>query len=357
MKFLIGTYTDQTGSAGIYTLKEGLDGALTVAAHGTIWLRNPSYLIEHPSLPLVYAVSEIGEAPGGQVAVLRRDDQGDYVLWQVIASGGLDPCHLSLSPNGRTLLISHYSSGSVSVQGLTQHGSFGDVQTLISHGSRYAAAQAAGRGRHPRQAAAHVHSATFLDDQQFVVCDLGTDEVLLYELESAQTLRSVLRMCWTLPAGAGPRHVAVSMARFYVVAELSNEVFVLAIDVARKPMILSRLSCLPDRAGGLSEAAEIALDPQFPALWVSNRGQDALVRIPFSGDDLLPLRAWTSVGAHPRHFWLSTLWLLIAAKDDDVVLAMRRDEQGLPDVQSAQRIRIPSPVFILPLAQGDIETS
>ena len=120
MKFLIGTYTDQTGSAGIYTLKEGLDGALTVAAHGTIWLRNPSYLIEHPSLPLVYAVSEIGEAPGGQVAVLRRDDQGDYVLWQVIASGGLDPCHLSLSPNGRTLLISHYSSGSVSVQGLTQ---------------------------------------------------------------------------------------------------------------------------------------------------------------------------------------------------------------------------------------------
>jgi len=73
MRFLIGTYTDQTDSAGIYVIDNGQDDRFEVLAQATIWLRNASYLIEHPVLPLVYAVSEIGEAPGGQVAILRQE--------------------------------------------------------------------------------------------------------------------------------------------------------------------------------------------------------------------------------------------------------------------------------------------
>ncbi|HAJ31583.1 MAG TPA: hypothetical protein DCL32_15550, partial [Gammaproteobacteria bacterium] len=142
MRFLIGTYTDQTDSAGIYVIDNGQDDRFEVLAQATIWLRNASYLIEHPVLPLVYAVSEIGEAPGGQVAILRQDDEGHYGLWQIIASGGLDPCHLSLSPNGRTLLISHYSSGSIAVQGIAPDGSFEPNQAIVRHDARHAAALA-----------------------------------------------------------------------------------------------------------------------------------------------------------------------------------------------------------------------
>lgn len=357
MRFLIGTYTDQTDSAGIYVIDNGQDDRFEVLAQATIWLRNASYLIEHPVLPLVYAVSEIGEAPGGQVAILRQDDEGHYGLWQIIASGGLDPCHLSLSPNGRTLLISHYSSGSIAVQGIAPDGSFEPNQAIVRHDARHAAAQALGRGRHPRQAAAHVHSATFLKDHQFAVCDLGTDEVLLYDLAPNRSLQVTLRQCWTLPAGSGPRHLVASSERLYVIAELSNTVFVLANPLSGQPTILSSLCCLPDTAGGFSEAAEIHLDPQASALWVSHRGQDALVQIPLLEDRLLPPRAWTDLGAHPRHFWLSHETLVIAAKDDDVVRVIRRDAQGLPDLQSVQRLSIPSPVFILPLRHGDRETS
>lgn len=357
MKFLIGTYTDQTDSAGIYVMDNGKDDRFEVLARVTIWLRNASYLIEHPVLPLVYAVSEIGEAPGGQVAVLRQDDEGHYSVWQTIGSGGLDPCHLSLSPNGRTLLISHYSSGSIAVQGIAPDGSFESNQTIVRHDARYAAARALGRGRHPRQAAAHVHSATFLGDHQFAVCDLGTDEVLLYDLDPNRSVPVSLRKCWTLPAGSGPRHLAASLERLYVVAELSNTVFVLANTPNSQPTILSSRSCLPDAAGGFSEAAEIQYDVRASALWVSNRGQDALVQIPLSGDRLLPIRAWTDVGAHPRHFLLSHQRLVVAARDDDVVRVIKRDAQGLLDLQSVQRLSIPSPVFILPLRHGERETS
>ena len=123
------------------------------------------------------------------------------------------------------------------------------------------------------------------------------------------------------------------------------------------PVILSQLSCLADDGIGLSDAAEITLDPTYKALWVSNRGQDGLVRMPLSSDDLLPPTVWTDVGAHPRHFWMSKHWLLIAAKNDGVVRVIMRDEQGVPDFESAQQIKIPSPVFILPLRQVGVETS
>ncbi len=357
MKFLIGTYTDQSDSAGIYVIESRHGDRFAVQAQATIWLRNASYLIEHPELPLVYAVSEIAEAPGGAVAVLRQNDQGDYGLWQVVASGGLDPCHLSLSPNGRTLLISHYSSGSFALQGIALDGGFEPSQTIVRHDARHAVAQGLGRGRHPRQAAAHVHSATFIDDHQFVVCDLGTDEVLLYTLDAHRSVQASLCKCWTLPAGSGPRHIAASRERLYAVAELSNTVFVLSNSPNGQPTIVSSASCLPDKTAGFSEAAEIQYDAQAPALWVSNRGQDGLVRIPLSGDTLLPLRAWNGFGAHPRHFHLSDQMLVVAAKDDNLVRVIRRDAQGLPDLQSVQRLSIPSPVFILPLRHGDRETS
>ena len=357
MKFLVGTYTDQTDSAGIYVIDRRGGDRFSVSDQAIIWLRNASYLIEHPALPLVYAVSEIGDAAGGQLAVLRQDGQGDYGLWQVVASGGLDPCHLSLSPNGRTLLVSHYSSGSIALQGIATDGSFELKQTIVPHDARHAAAQAIGRSWHPRQQAAHVHSATFLDDHQFVVCDLGTDEVLLYDLSPNRPLQATVGKCWTLPAGSGPRHLVAASNRLYVVAELSNTVFVLANAPNDQPAILSSLSCLPDAAGGFSEAAEIQYDRQASELWVSNRGQDGLVRIPIAGDTLLPLRALCDLGAHPRHFWLSHQMLVVASKDDDVVRVIRRDAQGSLDLQSMQRLSIPSPVFILPVRQGDRDTS
>ena len=357
MKFLVGTYTDQTDSAGIYVIDSCGDDRFVVSDQATIWLRNASYLIEHPALPLVYAVSEIGDAAGGQLAVLRQDSRGDYGLWQVVASGGLDPCHLSLSPNGRTLLVSHYSSGSIALQGIAPDGSFEPKQTIVPHDARHLAAQAMGRSWHPRQQTAHVHSATFLNDHQFVVCDLGTDEVLLYDLSPNRPLQATVRKCWTLPAGSGPRHLVAASNRLYVVAELSNAVFVLANAPNDQPAVLSSLSCLPDAAGGFREAAEIQYDPQASALWVSNRGQDGLVRIPIAGDALLPLRALPDLGAHLRHFWLSHQMLLVASKDDDVVRVIRRDAQGSLDLQSVQRLSIPSPVFILPVRQGDRDTS
>jgi hypothetical protein len=36
---------------------------------------------------------------------------------------------------------------------------------------------------------------------------------------------------------------------------------------------------------------------------------------------------------------------------------IKRDAQGLLDLQSVQRLSIPSPVFILPLRHGERETS
>ncbi|NIH52123.1 lactonase family protein, partial [Bacillus velezensis] len=60
----------------------------------------------------LYLASEVEQ---GVVQALRVGDNGSLSELNQVASGGAGPVYLSLTPNGRHLLVANYVSGSIAV--------------------------------------------------------------------------------------------------------------------------------------------------------------------------------------------------------------------------------------------------
>lgn len=346
--FLVGTYTDDTDSLGVYALHLDAQGHPCVDLDAPILMRNPSFLVQHPFLDVVYAVSEVGEPIGGEVAVMRRGTIGQFEIVQTLPSGGMDPCHLAISAQGRWLLVSHYSSGTVSLFALGPDGGLTTRGHCVDHHNRWNNRPGKSEG-HPRQNASHVHSAQFIDDQQFLVCDLGTDEVVVYDLSGKDGARAEIRYVWSLPPGSGPRHAAVRQnpLRIFVVCELSNRVAILGLDSQTVPIVYDARSCLTVQST-FNEASEIRFDAH-DHLWVGNRGDDSLARFSLTSDHLGDIQLFRGCGRYPRHFWMDGQYLLVAARDDNCVRIARIEQNGRPNFSDALHAEVPAPVCVLPI--------
>ncbi|MGJ3243012.1 MAG: lactonase family protein [Opitutales bacterium] len=126
-RLLFGTYTGETGSLGIYSLTlEGLSAPKPTQPLARA--DNPSFLARHPTLPVLYAVTEAGSfhgQPGGgvQAWMLATDGSAESLGGQPTGAGG--PCHLAVHPAGRLLVTANYRGGSVSVFPLQPDGVVG----------------------------------------------------------------------------------------------------------------------------------------------------------------------------------------------------------------------------------------
>ena len=136
---------------------------------------------------------------------------------------GAGPCHIAVSPNGETIAVSEYETGVVSIY---SPGSATPSQVVKT-------STPARTPKEGRQDAPHPHSATFLDDNAFVVCDLGSDSVQMWQKEEEWVSSGLVEV----EGFAGVRHSAFSAdgKTLYAVGELSNELIV--IDVVRDAKI------------------------------------------------------------------------------------------------------------------------
>ena len=115
----IGTYTKT--SKGIYVGRfdtaTGKLGELTLAAEAS----NPSFVALSPDRRFLYAVSEgagmtFNDKPSGSVlAYSINADTGALTLINSAASAGRGPCHVSVSPDGKSVLVANYSSGTAAL--------------------------------------------------------------------------------------------------------------------------------------------------------------------------------------------------------------------------------------------------
>ena len=230
MDLLIGTYTEGTDALGIYGVVVSSEGS-SQAIVLDIPVRNPSFLVIHPSLPLLYVVEELGKGEGvGLVSAFSWNGSG-FSLLSRQSSLGEDPCHLSISPDGQLLAVANYSTGSVVVFILDDEGGILGDPVVIEHQIEFQR-RVGEAGRHSeRQHEPHAHYAQWVGPRTVLVCDLGTDQVYRYDCHGfdqtyQKKTRSLVRsMTWTLPRGVGPRHAVLDekVRRLWVLAELSND--------------------------------------------------------------------------------------------------------------------------------------
>lgn len=361
MQFLAGTYTENTSSEGLYCF--GLGNASEPYLEPlSLDLVNPSFLCAHPFLAKVYVVEETGSDFGGGRVSCLSPNQAALIHSEKHATGGNDPCHLDVSPDGRWLAVANYSSGSVALFSLSKEGEIDQRQGSITHLSAFEARKHES-GRHlERQEAPHAHFVKWIDASSLLICDLGNDEVYCYEgdpsglSESEEPVEQpgqnhgsgfVCSRRWRFPRGSGPRHAAFSSdgQRFWVLAELSNEVYVCDY---KTEAVGASVSTLPHGCHVFSEAAEIEFNARRSELWVSNRGLDDVVCFDASNPAHLTVKGRWATGAHPRHFIWSEDCLLIASRDPGKVEMLTVTSEMGQD-QRANPLEIPAVVCLLPI--------
>jgi 6-phosphogluconolactonase len=285
MLFYAGTYTS-LGGPGI-AVCDITDGRLRfLAAFGGI--TDPIWLARRENL--LFAA---GTGAGGEGAAASFRIAGDSLEFlSVQETGGREPCHLALDPDGRFLYAVNYGSGSVSVLPVSEGLILPRVQ-LVVH---------SGKGPNPlRQEAAHPHQAVFRPGtRELFVTDLGMDRVFIYRVDPETGLLSEAG-CIACRPGSGPRHlVFVNEDSFFLAGELDNTVTLFRKD-KHGWQRSDPVSTLPGGFTGESIAA--ALRRIENNVLVSNRGHDSIaVFSTGKSGTLFPERHLPSHGRTPRDF-------------------------------------------------------
>jgi 6-phosphogluconolactonase len=352
-----GTYTGGPAkSEGIYVSRfDAATGKLTPPVLAAA-VKNPSFLALHPTLPVMYAVSEVADAEGkptGAVFSFAIDEaSGTLAAKNHQSSGGGGPCHVSVDRTGHVVLAANYGGGSVVCLGLAADGS---LEPVVA-GSPGGFIQHEGKGPNPqRQEGPHGHSINPTADGRFAVaCDLGVDKVLIHALDVGKATLAPHGFGRGRP-GAGPRHFAFHPnGRYgYAVNELDLTVTAFAFDPQAGALTeVQTLSTLPadvtDTKG--FSTAEIVAHPSGRFLYASNRGHDSIAmyavdgatgRLTFLGTE--PIR-----GKTPRNFAIDPTgkFLLAAGQNSHTVAVFAIDAETGTLKFTGQSLDVPSPVCI-----------
>jgi len=323
----VGTYTEEgSTSKGIYAYRFDPNGGELTSIGLAAQTTNPSFLAVHPNHRFVYAVNEVGNYKGqksGAVSAFAIDRaSGKLTLLNQVASGGADPCYITVDKTGKYVLVANYTGGSIAAFPILADGRLGEASAFVQH---------TGRGTNPqRQEGPHAHSIDLSPDNRFaIVDDLGLDETLVYRFDSEKGSLALNDPAFAKAApGAGPRHFAFHPnGKFaYVVNEMGSTVSVFGYDTAGGVLRpLQTTSILPRSFTGHNDAAEIEVHPSGKFLYASNRGHDSIAVFAIDANNgMLTLVEYISTkGQSPRNFAIDpsgTLMFAANEKSDNIIL-------------------------------------
>jgi len=347
VRVYIGTYTGgANGSKGIYRstldLQTGELSDPVLAAE----VRNPSFLEINAARKSLYAVSEAG-ASGRVFAYAIDPDTGDLTLLNDAPSGGSGPCHVSIDPAGRNVLVANYGSGSISVIPLRPDRGLAEPSCVVQH---------EGSSVNPaRQKGPHAHSINVARYGEFAyVADLGIDKIMIYQFDDMKgTLSANDPPFVQLKPGAGPRHLAFhpSMRFAYVINELDSTITAFVCDRTSGALKeIQTVPTLPAGYAGSSTCAEVRVHPSGNFLYGSNRGHDsiAVYRIDPAQGTLTFVEHETDGIKTPRNFHIerSGTFCLVANQDGNSVVVFRIDPATGALEPTGHKIAVSKPVCV-----------
>jgi len=345
VRFFLGGYSaDQGGHAeGIGTLLAG--GADDTSAGGQLSRRpdpavrtdSPSWIVWHPTLPVLYAALE---ARGEVQAFIRAGEESFAPLGAAVPAGDA-VCHVAVAPSGDALIAACWGDGRVVRMALAADGRPSTPTVLAAAEDPYAFVGMSGASARPSRA----HHTRFLPRETFATTDLGRDLVRFWQGSGSRGSRDVV-----LPRGSGPRHSHWHPSEhLFVVTELSTELFALAPDSGGDWRIVAGVPLSPHALGG-DAAAELAFSRDGRHVYVGLRGSNtiAVVEVRGSGAELRPTALVDAGVDWPRHHVVVRDTLLVAGQRSDEVAALALDERtGVPG-RARTRVEAPSPTCLLP---------
>lgn len=303
------------GDEGVWRLE--LDPATgTLTGNQVSTTPKPSFVATADGGAVLLAACEVSP---GAVVLFDVTDGGALVERERVTSGGSEPCHLLVHPEGRAVYVSHYGSGSL---GVLQLRPGPDGRRLRFAGGLSQVFEHSGRGPHPeRQEGPHVHSTVLLPDARvpggavLLALDLGTDELRRYRVQPDGRLVAD-GLAARMDPGTGPRHAALAPdGRLVVVGELSATVHLMRWDPGTATA--TELDAVP--VGEPDDALPAHVTLEGDRVLVGVRGPDVLVALRIEGGRLV-LAGDVATAAWPRHHVGVGDCVVVAGQGDDRVV-------------------------------------
>lgn len=348
--FVLGTYTEEIlfGTGEVFHGK-GKGISICEFENGSIQeisciqTCNPSFLCINEKKNKIYAVNEAKEYKGkfgGGLTQISYAKDGTMDIEGEFAVGGMDPCHVAISPDGSFLSVANFASGSVTIFPLDREGNISGEGTLYPH---------QGHSVHPvRQKGPHAHSSIFAPDcVRMYVPDLGIDRIMAYDFIDGVLVNNETASLY-VPAGSGPRFGEFDRSgrNFYLIHELSSQICHYAYENESMEE-RETVGTLPEGFCGENICADLHITPNGKWLYASNRGHDSLSCFALDRNGNMKLvAAYPSGGKTPRNFAIDPegRYLLVGNQDSNQIVVFAIDGRG--ELNLTDRYDCGSPVCI-----------
>lgn len=258
-----------------------------------------------------------------------------------VSSGGAGPVYLSLTPNGRHLLVANYVSGSIAVLPVKEDGSLGEAtdkhQDEGPAGAGKPAAAAEGSFAISDHNGPHAHMIAADPQGKYVFStDLGLDRIYQYRLDDAagKLTPNDPPFIAASSQGAGPRHFVFTPKGdgIWLINEEASTLTHYRLDTAKGTLSEGKtVSALPEGYKGTSFAAGMALSRDGKQLYVANRLHNSVAHFTVSADGELIHQddIWTR-GDYPRTVTLDPTgqWLYVMNQRSDNITRFKVAPHG-----------------------------
>lgn len=337
--FLVGTYTKNTESQGIYNIEINPSNKHfeIISVFGGI--QNPSFLTLSNNKKQVFAVSE--------------DDKNSRISAFNFRRGILDPINsVQIEGEGSCFIdeckgficVANYRSGNLAYAELLENKSIPSVLRYIQFEGKSIKSE--------RQEKSHVHQSIFSPDGNYLFTNnLGTDYTHIFKFTPLQ-----FRVLTPLDSiqgimGGGSRHLAIHPKKeiIYVLNELSGEIAIISY-VGEKLKLLDTISLIKKDLGAAG-AADIHLSQDGKFLYASNRelyNNITCFKIRKDGS-LSFVQQIRTQGNWPRNFALSQddNYLFVANQKSNDITVFKRDKRTGKLQFTGIKAPLPSPVCLI----------
>ncbi len=345
--FFIGGY-----GKGIYVSKyhsaDGFMDTPTLACE----IANPSYLCQHPEMPVIYAVREMNRGknmPGQSTIFAFRWNAESRKLEQLSETeiDGDGPCYVAVDDEGMFAFVANYSSGSAVCFAI---GSDGSIKNQLDH-VQHPTIEQAGVTKKPRGHCVQMDPT----NRWTLVADLGLDRVFVYrfDVDHGKLMRNPSYEGLRTKPGAGPRQIAFHPNNkfLFVINELNSTLT--AASWNAETGMLKELSTVPTLPVDFSEknsTAAVHVSRDGKTVYGSNRGHDsiAIFRFDEQSGALKLLGHQSTEGKTPRDFKLTPdgRFLLAENQNSDSIVALAIDEKTGMLTPTGKRIEVTKPSCI-----------